>query len=78
MKGGMLTIENEIKALKAIRAIIDAWQNGTIHITSVNEDFDPEHHQYDLSVIMGMISNHVHYGLGLEVPDIHKTKGESK
>lgn len=47
------------KALNRIKAIVDAYNNQTIHITIGNDDFDAESHTYDLSAVMGIIGNHI-------------------
>ena len=47
------------KALDRIKAIVDAYNNQTIHITIGNDDFDAESHAYDVSAIMGIIGNHI-------------------
>lgn len=65
-------IEREQKSLKAIRAIVDAYRNGTITVTVENENANANNHIYDLSVIMGMIQNHTYDGLGLPIPKGNK------
>ncbi len=65
-------IEREQKSLKAIRAIVDAYRNGTITVTVENENVNANNHIYDLSVIMGMIQNHTYDGLGLPIPKKNK------
>lgn len=46
-------------ALNRIKSIVDAYKEERIHITIGNDDFDKETHTYDVSVIMGIISNHI-------------------
>lgn len=46
-------------ALNRIKSIVDAYKEKRIHITIGNDDFDKETHTYDVSVIMGIISNHI-------------------
>ena len=38
---------------------IDAYKEERIHITIGNDDFNDVTHTYDVSVIMGIISNHI-------------------
>ena len=45
--------------LNRIKSIVDAYKEERIHITIGNDDFDKETHTYDVSVIMGIISNHI-------------------
>lgn len=47
------------KALNRIQAIVDAYKEQRIHITVGNDDFNAETHTYDVSVIMGIIANHI-------------------
>lgn len=47
------------KALNRIQAIVDAYKDNRIHITVGNDDFSKETHTYDVSVIMGIIANHI-------------------
>ena len=58
--------------LWAIKSIIDAYYDGRIIITNGNDDFDTDNCVYDLSVIMGLISNHVYEALGLNIPNRSK------
>ena len=46
-------------ALNRIKAIVDAYKNQKIHISLGNDDFNAETHTYDVSVIMGIINNHI-------------------
>lgn len=46
-------------ALNRIKSIVDAYKEERIHITIGNDNFDKETHTYDVSVIMGIISNHI-------------------
>lgn len=46
-------------ALNRIKSIVDAYKEERIHITIGNDDFDKETHTYDVSIIMGIISNHI-------------------
>ena len=46
-------------ALNRIKSSVDAYKEERIHITIGNDDFDKETHTYDVSVIMGIISNHI-------------------
>ena len=46
-------------ALNRIKAIVDACKNQKIHISLGNDDFNAETHTYDVSVIMGIINNHI-------------------
>ncbi len=46
-------------ALNRIKSIVDAYKEKRIHITIGNDDFDKETHTYDVSVIIGIISNHI-------------------
>ena len=48
-----------VVALERIKAIVDAYENGRICITVGDDDFDDKKHCYDISVIMGIIRNHV-------------------
>lgn len=50
--------KNEV-ALQRIKAIVEACRNGSITVTQGNDDFDYLNHRYDLSVIMGIIHNHL-------------------
>lgn len=52
------------KALSAIRAVVDAYFNGTITINSDNT-CEPWERIYALADMMGLISNHVCDGLGI-------------
>ena len=51
--------DRNIVALNRIKSIVDAYKEERIHITIGNDDFDKETHTYDVSVIMGIISNHI-------------------
>lgn len=46
-------------ALNRIKAIVDAYKNQKIHISLGNDDFNAETDTYDISVIMGIINNHI-------------------
>ena len=46
-------------ALNRIKDIVDAYKDGRIHITTVNDDFDAENHKYSVSAIIGLIGNHI-------------------
>lgn len=48
-----------IVALNRIKAIVDAYKEERIHITIGNDDFNDVTHTYVVSVIMGIISNHI-------------------
>ena len=48
-----------IVALNRIKAIVDAYKEERIHITIGNDDFNDVTHTYDVSVIMGIISNNI-------------------
>jgi hypothetical protein len=48
-----------IVALNRIKAIVDAYKEERIHITIGNDDFNDVTHTYDVSVIMGIISNYI-------------------
>lgn len=56
-------------SLKAIKNIVDCYYEGTVKVTLGNDDFDTVNHRYDLSVIMGLISNHIYEALNLLIPD---------
>lgn len=58
--------------LLAIKAIVDAYYDGRIILTNGNDDFDKDNHKYDISGIMGIISNHVYEALGLNIPNRSK------
>ena len=60
-------ITSEHQSLMNIKAFVDAWRNGKITITNTG-DSDYANHIYDVSVIMGAISNHTYTGLGLPIP----------
>lgn len=47
------------KALDRIKAIVDAYKDGRIHITIGEDDFNAETHVYDVSAVMGIIGNHI-------------------
>lgn len=51
-----------------LKEIVDAYYNRRIHVTVNNDDFNVNSHTYDLNVIMGLISNYVYTGLGMNVP----------
>lgn len=51
--------DRNIVALNRIKAIVDAYKEERIHITIGNDDFNDVTHTYDVSVIMGIISNHI-------------------
>lgn len=69
----MAIIERMIKAtennLKAIKRIVDSYYDDTITVTIGNDDFDSDNHIYDISVIMGMLSNHIYSALHLDIPN---------
>lgn len=56
------------KNLLLLKEIVDAYYNRRIHVTMNNDDFNVNSHTYDLNVIMGLISNYVYTGLGMDVP----------
>lgn len=60
------TITNE--KLGGIKHIVDSYYEGNIIVTVGNQDCDPSNHVYDLSMIMGMLSNLVYEVLNLDVP----------
>ena len=68
--------QRQRKCLASIKSIVDAYRNGTIKVTTNNDDFDIYNHVYDISVIMGMISNHTYNGLDLPIPDPHSPKNK--
>lgn len=51
------------KALRNIKAVVDAYKEGRITLTMGNDDFDALRHVYDVSVVMGIIENHTKEGL---------------
>ena len=64
MKGGFNMYDRNIVALNRIKAIVDAYKEERIHITIGNDDFNDVTHTYDVSVIMGIISNHINDAFG--------------
>ena len=60
------------KALKKMKLIFDAINSGKITIVYGRYCFDPVNHVYSVDVIYGVLSNLVHEGLGLEIPDLSK------
>lgn len=56
------------KALRCIKAIVDSWYNDTLVIVGNNEQCDPLHRIWMIDSVMGTISNHLHEGLGLDIP----------
>lgn len=59
------------KELLAIKAVVDAYFNGTITITNDGTSNIAEH-TYDIGDIMGIISNHAYSGVGLTIPRRHR------
>lgn len=72
-KGEAIMSQTE-KSLKNIKSIIDSFYNCKYTISADKKPIDIKNHDYDLRVIMGMISNHVYEGLGLDIPDRMKNK----
>lgn len=64
------------QALMNIKAVVDAYNRGSISITANSDKFDTGTHTYDIGVIMGIIMSHTYCGLGLNIPKISK-KGEN-
>lgn len=56
------------KSLFSLKEIVDAYYDRRIHVTMNNDDFNVESRTYDFNVIMGLISNYVYTGLGMNVP----------
>lgn len=54
--------------LGGIKHIVDSYYEGNIIVTVGNQDCAPLNHVYDLSMIMGMLSNLVYEALNLDVP----------
>lgn len=46
-------------AIQRIKPAVDGYLSGNIKITSGCDDFDITNRKYDVSVIMGIISNHI-------------------
>ena len=65
------------KALCIIKNVVDNFFDGNYKITIGKDDFNTNTHTYDISVIMGIISNMAHEGLSLNIPDRTK-KGDEK
>ena len=55
----------EIRLLQNAKAIIDSCINGEVSVTIGQNDFDIYSHTYDLSVILGILSNHVTDVMGI-------------
>ena len=66
----------ERQALHSLKSVVDGYYKGGYTLTVGNKDNDSIHHVYDVSVIMGIISNHVYEGLGLDIPDRSVKGGE--
>ncbi|MCF2642390.1 hypothetical protein I6E50_08215 [Roseburia hominis] len=66
--------KREHKALEDIRAVVDAYNKGSITVTTEG-DFDSAGHRYDISVILAIVTNHAYEGLGLAVPGQSERKG---
>ncbi|MDO5765652.1 MAG: hypothetical protein Q4P84_08145 [Elusimicrobiales bacterium] len=62
-------MEREERALRAIKAVVDAVDHGSITIAMDPTYFDVHRHIYGINVIRGMIRNHAYAGLGLNIPD---------
>ena len=57
-------------ALKRIESVIDGFRENRFRLTIGNDDFDRENHVYDISVIMGIISNYI--------AEAHRNAGNQK
>jgi len=46
-------------AVKRIESVVDGFRENRFRVTVGNDDFDRENHVYDISAIMGIISNYI-------------------
>lgn len=65
----------EVRLLQNAKAIIDSCINGEVSVTIGQNDFDIYSHTYDLSVILGILSNHVTDVMGI-LTHSNSKKGE--
>lgn len=56
------------KALRYIKAIVDAWYNDTLVVVGNDEECNLGYGECTIDSAMGMISNHVYAGLQLDIP----------
>lgn len=67
-------MNREEYALRSIKAVVDAIDQGNITITHEPDCFDFSRHIYSISVIHGVVRNHVYSGLGLNIPTPNRSK----
>lgn len=67
----------EEKALRQMKEILDAICSGKVTVVFNQDCFDPVNHLYGAKTILGLFSNLVHEGLGLDIPDLSKKWTES-
>ena len=68
----------EKEALKAIKHIVDCYYNDRYDISVGDDDFNIHDNIFDISVIMGMICNHVYEGLKLPITYKERRKKYAK
>lgn len=60
-------------ALLKIKAVIDGYFDNNYTLVC-GDDFNTSQHIYDISVIMGILSNLVYSGLKLDIPARNETR----